>query len=138
MRTDRRLIISLVILGTHAAPFGGHLIQRDNSFFRRSESILSLCGYGRDLLETPVSEALPLATQPQLLNPDSGRTELFGSSRYEHFIQLNGFFSGLVISHLIFQVNINVSFILFSAFLLVTFLSIAFSVHIQMINYRSL
>ncbi|KAF5401972.1 hypothetical protein PHET_04640 [Paragonimus heterotremus] len=61
---------------------GGHVAQREDSFFRRSESILSLSGFGLDLIDTPLSEALPLALQPQRLHSTSSRTELFGSARY--------------------------------------------------------
>ncbi|CAH8457758.1 unnamed protein product [Schistosoma intercalatum] len=56
--------------------------QRNDPFFRRSESILSLSGLGPDLLDAPLSESLPLALQPQLLQPTSGRAELFGCDRF--------------------------------------------------------
>ncbi|KAA3678779.1 E3 ubiquitin-protein ligase EDD1 [Paragonimus westermani] len=65
-----------------ASVLGGHVAQREDSFFRRSESILSLSGFGLDLIDTPLSEALPLALQPQRLHSTSSRTELFGSARY--------------------------------------------------------
>ncbi|KAH8852577.1 E3 ubiquitin-protein ligase [Schistosoma japonicum] len=58
------------------------ITQRNDPFFRRSESILSLSGLGPDLLDAPLSESLPLALQPQLLQPTSGRTELFGCDRF--------------------------------------------------------
>ncbi|CAH8458674.1 unnamed protein product [Heterobilharzia americana] len=58
-----------------------HTAQRSDPFFRRSESILSLSGLGPDLLDAPLSESLPLALQPQLLQPTSGRAELFGCDR---------------------------------------------------------
>ncbi|KER30873.1 hypothetical protein T265_02799 [Opisthorchis viverrini] len=86
----------------------GQITQREDSFFRRSESILSLSGFGLDLIDTPLSDSLPLAMQPQRLHPTSTRTELFGPARYftddvriernisnrEHLpMQLNGSFS---------------------------------------------
>nr|CAH8831156.1 unnamed protein product [Trichobilharzia regenti] len=58
-----------------------HITQRSDSFFRRSESVLSLSGVGPDLLDIPLSESLPLALQPQLLQPTSERAELFGCHR---------------------------------------------------------
>lgn len=61
--------------------FGGQFAQRQDAFFRRSESVLSLSGIAPDLVESALNESLPLAIQPQLLNPLSSRTELFGSNR---------------------------------------------------------
>ncbi|CAL8107686.1 unnamed protein product [Calicophoron daubneyi] len=65
-----------------AVTFSGPVSQRGDSFFRRSESVLSLSGLGLDLIETSLWESLPLAVQPHRLHPNSTRTELFGSARY--------------------------------------------------------
>ncbi|CAH0557316.1 unnamed protein product [Brassicogethes aeneus] len=51
---------------------------RKHSFFQRSESTLCLGCPPPDPFETPMSEALPLADQPHLLQPNARREELFG------------------------------------------------------------
>lgn len=61
--------------------FPGPLAQQSDSFFCRSDSTLSLAGAGLDPVLTPVSEALPLAVTPQRLQPDSQRSDLFGTAR---------------------------------------------------------
>ncbi|VEL13318.1 unnamed protein product, partial [Protopolystoma xenopodis] len=65
---------------TFASLSGIRLARRTDTFFRRSESTLSLAGAGLDPIETPLAEALPLATQPHLLRPTTSRSELFGIS----------------------------------------------------------
>ncbi|VDN16482.1 unnamed protein product, partial [Dibothriocephalus latus] len=65
---------------TQTADFPGPLAQRTDAFFRRSDSTLSLAGAGLDPVLTPVSEALPLAVYPQRLQPNSRRSELFGTA----------------------------------------------------------
>jgi len=52
-----------------------------HQFFRRSESTLYLDGVPPDPFSQPLSEALPLAEQPHLLQPNSRREELFGISK---------------------------------------------------------
>ncbi|KAL1490432.1 hypothetical protein ABEB36_013127 [Hypothenemus hampei] len=51
---------------------------RKHSFFQRSESTLCLGCPPPDPFETSMSEALPLADQPQLLQPNARREDLFG------------------------------------------------------------
>ncbi|XP_060518971.1 E3 ubiquitin-protein ligase UBR5 isoform X3 [Cylas formicarius] len=51
---------------------------RKHSFFQRSESTLCLGCPPPDPFETPMSEALPLADQPHLLQPNVRREDLFG------------------------------------------------------------
>lgn len=51
---------------------------RKHSFFQRSESTLCLGCPPPDPFDTPMSEALPLADQPQLLQPNARREDLFG------------------------------------------------------------
>ncbi|XP_018572709.1 E3 ubiquitin-protein ligase hyd isoform X3 [Anoplophora glabripennis] len=51
---------------------------RKHSFFQRSESTLCLGCPPPDPFDTPMSEALPLADQPHLLQPNARREDLFG------------------------------------------------------------
>lgn len=51
---------------------------RKHSFFQRSESTLCLGAPPPDPFESPMSEALPLADQPHLLQPNARREDLFG------------------------------------------------------------
>lgn len=51
---------------------------RKHSFFQRSESTLCLGCPPPDPFETPMAQALPLADQPQLLQPNARREDLFG------------------------------------------------------------
>lgn len=60
---------------------GRPLARRRDTFFRRSDSTLSLAGAGLDPVLAPVTEALPLAVAPQRLHPNSRRSELFGTFR---------------------------------------------------------
>ncbi|KAJ8960750.1 hypothetical protein NQ318_020043 [Aromia moschata] len=57
---------------------GGSGKGRKHSFFQRSESTLCLGCPPPDPFDTPMSEALPLADQPHLLQPNARREELFG------------------------------------------------------------
>lgn len=57
---------------------GGTGKGRKHSFFQRSESTLCLGCPPPDPFETPMSEALPLADQPHLLQPNARREDLFG------------------------------------------------------------
>jgi E3 ubiquitin-protein ligase EDD1 len=57
---------------------GGSGKGRKHSFFQRSESTLCLGCPPPDPFETPMSEALPLADQPHLLQPNARREDLFG------------------------------------------------------------
>ncbi|XP_017768727.1 PREDICTED: E3 ubiquitin-protein ligase UBR5 isoform X3 [Nicrophorus vespilloides] len=54
---------------------------RKHSFFQRSESTLCLGCLPPDPFDTPMSESLPLADQPHLLQPNARREELFGSPK---------------------------------------------------------
>lgn len=47
-------------------------------YFQRSESTLCLGCPPPDPFDTPMSEALPLANQPHLLQPNARREDLFG------------------------------------------------------------
>lgn len=49
-----------------------------HAFFRRSESTLFLDDAVPDPFSLPISEAIPLAEQPHLLQPNSRREDLFG------------------------------------------------------------
>ena len=51
---------------------------RKNPFFQRSDSTLCLGCPPPDPFTTPMNEALPLADQPQLLQPNARREDLFG------------------------------------------------------------
>ncbi|XP_044752441.1 E3 ubiquitin-protein ligase UBR5 isoform X3 [Coccinella septempunctata] len=51
---------------------------RKHPFFQRSESTLCLGCPPPDPFDTPMSEALPLADQPHLLQPNARREDLFG------------------------------------------------------------
>lgn len=53
-------------------------LGKRHSFFQRSESTLCLGCPAPDPFHTPMAEALPLAEQPQLLQPNARREELFG------------------------------------------------------------
>lgn len=53
----------------------------NHQFFRRSESTLFLDSSTPDPFSVPLSEALPLAEQPHLLQPNSRREDLFGAQR---------------------------------------------------------
>lgn len=57
---------------------GSNWKGRKHSFFQRSESTLCLGCPPPDPFETPMSEALPLADQPHLLQPNARREDLFG------------------------------------------------------------
>ena len=50
-------------------------------FFQRSESTLCVGCPPPDPFETPLFDALPLAEQPQLLQPNARREDLFGTPR---------------------------------------------------------
>jgi hypothetical protein len=53
-------------------------LGKRHSFFQRSESTLCLGCPAPDPFNTPMTEALPLAEQPQLLQPNARREDLFG------------------------------------------------------------
>lgn len=53
-------------------------LGKRHSFFQRSESTLCLGCPAPDSFNTPMAEALPLADQPQLLQPNARREDLFG------------------------------------------------------------
>lgn len=53
-------------------------LGRRHSFFQRSESTLCLGSPAPDPFNTTMAESLPLAEQPQLLQPNARREDLFG------------------------------------------------------------
>ncbi|KAK9872968.1 hypothetical protein WA026_020316 [Henosepilachna vigintioctopunctata] len=60
---------------------------RKHPFFQRSDSTLCLGCPPPDPFETPLTEALPLADQPHLLQPNARREDLFGIPK--HPVTLN-------------------------------------------------
>ena len=54
---------------------------RRHTFFQRSESTLCLGCPPPDPFQSPLSEALPLADQPQLLQPNARREDMFGAPK---------------------------------------------------------
>ena len=54
---------------------------RKHPFFQRSDSTMFLGCPPQDPFQTPLTEALPLADQPHLLQPNALRVDLFGVSR---------------------------------------------------------
>lgn len=63
---------------------------RKHIFFQRSESTLCLGCPPPDPFDTPMSEALPLADQPQLLQPNARREDLFGIPKQPIVLQPSG------------------------------------------------
>lgn len=63
---------------------------RRQSFFQRSESTLCLGCPPPDPFNTPMSESLPLADQPHLLQPNARREDLFGIPKQPITIPSNG------------------------------------------------
>lgn len=53
-------------------------LGKRHGFFQRSESTLCLGCPAPDSFNTPMAEALPLSDQPQLLQPNARREDLFG------------------------------------------------------------
>lgn len=56
-------------------------VGRKHAFFQRSDSTIFLGCPPPDPFHTPLVEALPLADQPHLLQPNSRREDLFGMAR---------------------------------------------------------
>ena len=54
---------------------------RRHTFFQRSESTLCLGCPPPDPFQSPLQEALPLADQPQLLQPNARREDMFGAPK---------------------------------------------------------
>merc|ERR1719244_385063 len=52
--------------------------ERRHSYFQRSESTIFLGCPLPDPFHTPLTEALPLADQPHLLQPNARKEDLFG------------------------------------------------------------
>lgn len=73
----------------------GSSLGRRHSFFQRSESTLCLGCPPPDPFNTPLTEALPLADQPHLLQPNSKREELFGMPKQQITLSSNGSYSQL-------------------------------------------
>lgn len=57
-------------------------LGKRHGFFQRSESTLCLGCPAPDSFNTPMAEALPLADQPQLLQPSARREDLFGMPKH--------------------------------------------------------
>lgn len=57
-------------------------LGKRHSFFQRSESTLCLGCPAPDSFNTPMAEALPLSDQPQLLQPNARREDLFGMPKH--------------------------------------------------------
>lgn len=68
----------------------GSMMGRRHSFFQRSESTLCLGCPAPDPFSTPMSEALPLADQPHLLQPSAKREDLFGMPKQPITLAANG------------------------------------------------
>ncbi|EAT42542.1 AAEL005930-PA [Aedes aegypti] len=64
-------------------------LGRRHSFFQRSDSTLCLGCPAPDPFNTPLAEALPLADQPHLLQPNARREELFGMPKRPITLPLN-------------------------------------------------
>ncbi|XP_054273224.1 E3 ubiquitin-protein ligase UBR5 isoform X2 [Macrosteles quadrilineatus] len=67
----------VVLAGGPPIPTGGGK-GRKHAFFQRSESTLCLGCPPPDPFDTPMAQALPLADQPHLLQPNARREDLFG------------------------------------------------------------
>ncbi|KAL3282723.1 hypothetical protein HHI36_005894 [Cryptolaemus montrouzieri] len=73
---------------------GGSGKGRKHPFFQRSESTLCLGCPPPDPFDTPMSEALPLADQPHLLQPNARREDLFGIPKQPVTLNSNDVNSG--------------------------------------------
>lgn len=62
-------------------------LGKRHGFFQRSESTLCLGCPAPDSFNTPMAEALPLADQPQLLQPSARREDLFGMPKQSITVQ---------------------------------------------------
>ena len=71
---------SISAAGATTANSGGK--GRRNIFFQRSDSTLCLGCSPPDPFETPMIQALPLADQPHLLQPNSRKEDLFGFPKH--------------------------------------------------------
>ncbi|CAH1996841.1 unnamed protein product [Acanthoscelides obtectus] len=67
---------------------------RKHTFFQRSESTLCLGCPPPDPFDTPMAEALPLADQPHLLQPNARREDLFGIPKQSVTLTSSGVNSG--------------------------------------------
>jgi E3 ubiquitin-protein ligase EDD1 len=54
---------------------------RRHAFFQRSDSTLCLGCPPPDPFETPMTQAMPLADQPHLLQPNARKEDMFGSPK---------------------------------------------------------
>lgn len=55
---------------------------RRHAFFQRSDSTLCLGCPPPDPFETPMTQAMPLADQPHLLQPNARKEDMFGSPKH--------------------------------------------------------
>ncbi|XP_055716882.1 E3 ubiquitin-protein ligase hyd isoform X7 [Phlebotomus papatasi] len=61
----------------------GPSLGRRHGFFQRSDSTLCLGCPAPDPFNTPMAEALPLADQPQLLQPNARREDMFSMPKHQ-------------------------------------------------------
>lgn len=54
---------------------------RRHAFFQRSDSTLCLGCPPPDPFDTPMTQSMPLADQPQLLQPNARKEDMFGSPK---------------------------------------------------------
>lgn len=60
---------------------------RRHAFFQRSDSTLCLGCPPPDPFETPIFQAMPLADQPHLLQPNARKEDMFGSPKLSGTLQ---------------------------------------------------
>lgn len=65
---------------------------RKHVFFQRSDSTLCLGCPPPDPFDTPMAEALPLADQPHLLQPNARKQDLFGTPKQAVTVPVTGNF----------------------------------------------
>lgn len=78
-----------VLGGTSGVSAGGGK-GRKHAFFQRSESTLCLGCPPPDPFDTPMAQALPLADQPHLLQPNARREDLFGIPKQPITVPVSG------------------------------------------------
>lgn len=102
-----------------ALPTTGSGKGRKHSFFQRSESTLCLGAPPPDPFESPMSEALPLADQPHLLQPNARREDLFGIPKQPITLPNSGLFHFICIFFQFFFFSINNETYLFTPMILI-------------------
>jgi len=84
--------------GTPVTPSGAANRGRKHPFFQRSNSTLCLGCAPPDPFELPLAQALPLADQPHLLQPNARREELFGIPKQPITVPSTGEFGSLLLA----------------------------------------